>query len=138
MRSIFKMKKITKADVKAFFTLDRKDVVQLAVMAAVVCMNSDLCSASSVETKTLTDADTGATISTISTPLKTIEGFMSGTVGKSIATIGAVVFGASWAANIENQVTKSAMRIAGGGAIAVGGSSIIADVTAGGTSGFLF
>ena len=126
------MKKITKADVKAFFTLDRKDVVQLAVMAAVLYMSSDVGFAS--KATALEGAETSGDLATISGPLKKIEGFMSGTVGKSVATIGAVVFGASWAANIENQVTKSAMRIAGGGAIAVGGSSIINDVT----SGFLF
>ena len=116
------MRKITKADVKAFFTLDRKDVVQLAVMAAVVLASSDVSFAKDM-------AATDKSIETIATPLEKIRGFMEGTVGKSIATIGAIVFGASWAANIENQVTKSAMRIAGGGAIAVGGSSIIKDVT---------
>ena len=126
------MKKITKADVKAFFTLDRKDMVQLAVMAAVLLASQDVSLAH--ESSALSGAETSGTIDTIGKPLKNIEGFMSGTVGKSVATIGAVVFGASWAANIENQVTKSAMRIAGGGAIAVGGSSIINDVT----SGFLF
>lgn len=127
------MKKITKADVKAFFTLDRKDVVQLAVMAGVLYMSSDVSFANQASQATLTGADQSATIGTIADPLKKIEGFMSGTVGKSVATIGAVVFGASWAANVENQVTKSAMRIAGGGAIAVGGASIVNDVT-----GFLF
>jgi len=126
------MKKITKADVKAFFTLDRKDVVQLAIMATVLISMQDVGFAS--KATALDGATTSGSIATIEGPLKTIEGFMAGTVGKSVATIGAVVFGASWAANIENQVTKSAMRIAGGGAIAVGGSSIINDVT----SGFLF
>ena len=121
------MKKITKADVKAFFTLDRKDVVQLAVMAGVLILGSDVSFAQ--------DDMKGATgnIATLEGPLDKVRSFMTGTVGKSVATIGAVAFGASWAANIENQVTKSAMRIAGGGAIAVGGSSIITDVT-----GFLF
>ena len=127
------MKKITKADVKAFFTLDRKDVVQLAVMAAVLILSQDGCLAHESGQK-LQGATEKGTLDTIGKPLQNIEGFMTGTVGKSITTIGAVVFGASWAANIENQVTKSAMRIAGGGAIAVGGSSIINDVT----SGFLF
>ena len=125
-------KRITKADIKAFFTLDRKDVIQLAVMAAVLISSQDSVLASTTANK-LEGAAAAATIDTINGPLQKIEGFMTGTVGKSVATIGAVVFGASWAANIENQVTKSAMRIAGGGAIAVGGSSIIADVT-----GFLF
>lgn len=127
MRSIFKMKKITKADVKAFFTLDRKDVVQLAIMAAVVLASSDVGFATDMNAK-------DGNIATLEGPLKKVRGFMEGTVGKSIATIGAICFGASWAANIENQITKSAMRIAGGGAIAVGGSSIISEVT----SGFLF
>ena len=121
------MKKITKADVKAFFTLDRKDVIQLCVMAGVLLMSSDVSFANQ------TEADFSGNISTLEGPLQKIQTFMTGTVGKSVATIGAVAFGASWAANIENQITKSAMRIAGGGAIAVGGSSIINDVT-----GFLF
>ena len=124
------MKKITKADVKAFFTLDRRDVVQLAVMAGVLLMGSDVSFASEAASEAKFDGD----IKTLTGPLERIQNFMTGTVGKSIATIGAVVFGASWAANIENQVTKSAMRIAGGGAIAVGGGAIVGEVA----SGFLF
>ncbi len=120
------MKKITKADVKAFFTLDRKDMVQLAVMAAVLLASQDVSFASDFESKK-------GQISTLSDPLEKIEGFMTGTVGKSIATIGAVAFGASWAANIENQITKSAMRIGGGGAVAASAPALLKDVT-----GFLF
>ena len=124
------MKKITKADVKAFFTLDKKDVVQLAVMAAVLLASQDVSFASEAGAK----ADFGGEIKSLSDPLQRIQTFMTGTVGKAVATIGAVTFGASWAANIENQITKSAMRIAGGGAIAVGGGGIVGEVA----SGFLF
>lgn len=120
------MKKITKADVKAFFTLDKKDVVQLAVMATVLLASQDVSFAEDFQNKS-------NEISTLSTPLKAIEDFMTGTVGKSIATIGAVAFGASWAANIENQITKSAMRIGGGGAVAASAPVLLKDVT-----GFLF
>ena len=121
------MKKITKADVKAFFTLDRKDVVQLAIMAGVIIMGSDISFAQ--------DANVSGTtsMSTLSTPINNIREFMSGTVAKSFATIGAVVFGASWAMNIENQITKAGMRIAGGSATAIGATNFINDAT-----GFLF
>ncbi len=120
------MKKITKADVKAFFTLDKKDMVQLTIMAGIILMNQDVSLASEFQNKS-------NQIATLSTPLENIENFMTGTVGKSIATIGAVAFGASWAANIENQVTKSAMRIGGGGAVAASAPVLLKDVT-----GFLF
>ena len=120
------MKKITKADVKAFFTLDKKDMVQLTIMAGIILMNQDVSLASDFQNKS-------SQIETLSGPLEKIENFMTGTVGKSIATIGAVAFGASWAANIENQVTKSAMRIGGGGAVAASAPALLKDVT-----GFLF
>lgn len=120
------MKKITKADIRAFFTLDKKDMVQLTIMAGIILMNQDVSLASDFQNK-------ANQIETLSGPLEKIENFMTGTVGKSIATIGAVAFGASWAANIENQVTKSAMRIGGGGAVAASAPALLKDVT-----GFLF
>ncbi len=120
------MKKITKAGIKAFFTLDRKDVVQLAVIAGVLAMSSDVSFAQS------TSDETGS-IATIAEPIDRVRQLMTGTVAKSMATIGAVVFGASWAMNIENQVTKAGMRIAGGSATALGATSIITEA-----SGFIF
>jgi len=120
------MKKITKADVRAFFTLDKKDIVQLTIMAGIILMNQDVSLASDFQNK-------ANQIETLSGPLEKIENFMSGTVGKAITSIGAVAFGASWAANIENQITKGAMRICGGGAIAANAPGLLNEVT-----GFLF
>lgn len=122
------MKKITKADIKAFFTLDKKDVVQLALIAGVLVMSSDVSFAQDANVQA-----NASGMSTLSKPIDNIREFMSGTVAKSFATIGAVVFGASWALNIENQITKAGMRIAGGSATAIGATSVINDAT-----GFLF
>ena len=80
---------------------------------------------------TYTDNITGSGgLSTITGPLDTISKTMTGPVASAITTIGAVVFGASWAANVDSQVTKGAMRVAGGSAVALGGATLIKDVNA--------
>ncbi len=60
---------------------------------------------------------TDDTISVITQPLSRMENLMAGPVPKAIVTIGAATGAASWALNIENQVTKTAMRVVGGGNI---------------------
>ena len=75
---------------------------------------------------------TTSTVTTITGPLTTMQNLMTGPVQTAITTIGAAVGGASWAMNIENQVTKTAMRVVGGGAVALGAAGFISQ-----TAGFL-
>ena len=72
---------------------------------------------------------TDDTISVITQPLSRMENLMSGPVPKAIVTIGAATGAASWALNIENQVTKMAMRVVGGGSVALGAATFVSQTT---------
>jgi len=72
---------------------------------------------------------TDDTISVITEPLGRMEKLMSGPVPKAIVTIGAATGAASWALNIENQVTKTAMRVVGGGSVALGAATFVSQTT---------
>ena len=72
---------------------------------------------------------TDNTISVITQPLTRMENLMSGPVPKAIVTIGAATGAASWALNIENQVTKTAMRVVGGGSVALGAATFVSQTT---------
>ena len=98
--------------------------LQLAIMAGTVLLMQDSSFAQNAHKE-----DKAATISTIEEPLKKMATVMSGSVAKGIVTIGAAVGAASWAMNIENQVTKTAMRVIGGGSVAAGASTFLVDTT---------
>lgn len=72
---------------------------------------------------------TDDTISVITQPLSRMENLMSGPVPKAIVTIGAATGAASWALNVENQVTKTAMRVVGGGSVALGAATFVSQTT---------
>ena len=75
---------------------------------------------------------TTSSISQITNPLNSMRDLMTGPVPTGIATIGAAVGGASWALNIESQITKTAMRVVGGSGVALGAAGFIQN-----TAGFL-
>lgn len=72
---------------------------------------------------------TDDTISVITQPLSRMENLMSGPVPKAIVTIGAATGAASWALNIESQITKTAMRVVGGGSVALGAATFVSQTT---------
>ena len=72
---------------------------------------------------------TDDTISVLTQPLSRMESLMSGPVPKAIVTIGAATGAASWALNIENQITKTAMRVVGGGSVALGAATFVSQTT---------
>ena len=74
-------------------------------------------------------ASASSNISVITDPLNRMETLMSGPVPKAIVTIGAATGAASWALNIENQITKTAMRVVGGGSVALGAATFISQTT---------
>ena len=74
-------------------------------------------------------ASASSNISVITEPLTRMETLMSGPVPKAIVTIGAATGAASWALNIENQITKTAMRVVGGGSVALGAATFISQTT---------
>lgn len=72
---------------------------------------------------------TDDTISVLTQPLTRMENLMAGPVPKAIVTIGAATGAASWALNIENQITKTAMRVVGGGSVALGAATFVSQTT---------
>ena len=96
--------------------------LQLGMMAVVAGLMPD----------SVAFAQSGAsddTISVLPQPLSRMESLMSGPVPKAIVTIGAATGAASWALNIENQVTKTAMRVVGGGSVALGAATFVSQTT---------
>ena len=84
-------------------------------------------------------ANTGASVTSITGPIETLEGLLTGTVAKAGSTIAIAVGGLGWAMGTEQQITKFATRAAVGGGIAVGGGNVLHDVVGDGqASGCLF
>ena len=90
-------------------------------MAAVILMPDSVSYAQS--------GTTDDTISVLTQPLSRMENLMSGPVPKAIVTIGAATGAASWALNVENQITKTAMRVVGGGSVALGAATFVSQTT---------
>ena len=103
--------------------------LRLALMAACAfSFSPDTITYAATATTTGATSGTGH-ISAIEQPLQTMRTVMEGPVPRAIVTMGAVVGGASWAMNIDNQVTKTAMRVIGGGSVALGAATFISDST---------
>ena len=111
-----------KIKAKKFLKENRWALTRITLaMAAVVLMPDSVSYAQS--------GTTDDTISVITQPLSRMENLMSGPVPKAIVTIGAATGAASWALNIENQITKTAMRVVGGGSVALGAATFVSQTT---------
>ena len=97
-----------------FFQRHKWTIFKMGVMALAVEFIPDVSYAQNTTTSTVT---------TITGPLTTMQNLMTGPVPTAITTIGAAVGGASWA---------TAMRVVGGGAVALGAAGFISQ-----TAGFL-
>ena len=107
---------------KKFVQENRWAMIRIMLVVAVVIIFPD----------SVTYAQTGTTddtIAVITKPLSRMESLMSGPVPKAIVTIGAALGAASWALNVENQITKTAMRVVGGGSVALGAATFISQTT---------
>ena len=111
-----------KSKAKKFLQENRWTLVRITLAVAVVIIFPD--SVSYAQSGTTDD-----TISVITKPLSRMESLMSGPVPKAIVTIGAAVGAASWALNVENQITKTAMRVVRGGSVALGAATFISQTT---------
>ena len=111
-----------KMQVTKFLRENRWTLARIGVAAAAVVILPD----------SVSYAQSGATDDTISVltqPLSRMESLMSGPVPKAIVTIGAAMGAASWALNIENQITKTAMRVVGGGSVALAAATFVNQTT---------
>ena len=102
----------------AFLKRNKGTFIQMGIIAGTVAIMGDTTYAG-------LKAGSGA-FGVIETPLQNFQTFMTGSVPKAIGTIGCGIVGASWAMNIENQMTKAGMRVIGGTAAAMGAGSLIA------------
>ena len=108
-----------------FFQKNKATLLKIGMMAVVAAIMPEISYASNTTTSDVS-------VITGPLPLDTMHDLMTGPVPTAIVTIGAAVGGASWAMNIESQVTKTAMRVVGGGAVALGAANFISQ-----TAGFL-
>lgn len=111
-----------KSKAKTFLIENRWTLARLGLAVAAVILMPD--SVSYAQSGTTDD-----TISVLTQPLSRMESLMSGPVPKAIVTIGAATGAASWALNIENQITKTAMRVVGGGSVALGAATFVSQTT---------
>ena len=111
-----------KTKVVNFVKENKWTLVRLGVMAVAVGLVPDVSYAQNTSTA-------NGNITTISEPLTRMQNLMTGAVPTAIVTIGAALGGASWAMNIENQVTKMAMRVVGGSSVAIGAAGFINQTT---------
>lgn len=111
-----------KGQVTKFLRENRWTLAKIGVAAAVMAILLD--SVSYAQSGTTDD-----TISVITQPLSRMENLMAGPVPKAIVTIGAAVGAASWALNVENQITKTAMRVVGGGSVALAAATFVNQTT---------
>ena len=111
-----------KSKAAKFMSENRWTLARIGLAVAAVVIMPD--SVSYAQSGTTDD-----TISVITQPLTRMENLMSGPVPKAIVTIGAATGAASWALNIENQVTKTAMRVVGGGSVALGAATFVSQTT---------
>lgn len=123
-----KMQKKIRAGFKngvSFVKNNKLFMLKLGIMAAVVVTSADTAFA-----QTVTEG-TGAVnnMTTLTTPIERMRGFMTGYVPSALVSIGAVMAGAGYTMNIDNQVVKTCMRIGGGGAATIGAVGFINDFT---------
>lgn len=124
------MKKLTWKDAKKFVSDNKVMFVQCALMVGIGVLTSDT---SFADTFTQAEGQTVGGFSAITDPLDKVKTLMTGKVPAAIGTIGAGIAGASWAMNLENQMTKAGMRVIGGTGVAIGAGSVLT-----GAGGVLF
>lgn len=113
------MKKFDKRQVINFVKKNKWTILKIGIMAGAVVMMPD----TALAVDNSSSANGGLTV--ISGPIEKFEQLMSGEVAKAFVTMGVVIGGASWAMNLENQVVKAAMRVVGGGSVAIGGTNLV-------------
>jgi len=120
------MKKVTWKGIKKFVSENKVPMIQLGVMVAIAAVSMDASFANDIG-----DVAGENGFSTLTGPMNKMKNFMTGPAPKAIGTIGVGIAGASWALNIENQVTKAGMRLLGGTGAAIGAGSLLGNVTTG-------
>lgn len=112
---------------KKFVKENKLQLFQISLMVGIAALSTDSALANAVG-KAEGNADQA--FNAITGPLDKMQTLMTGKVPAAIGTIGAGIAGASWAFNIENQMTKAGMRVIGGTGVAIGAESVLNGATA--------
>lgn len=119
--------KINNLNIRTLLKNNRLMLTQLTVMGAVIITN-DTTFAASVQ-------DSGS-FGVISKPLEAVGSTLTGPVAKAVGTVGIAAACLATGLNMEQQMMKRGIQLAGGVAGAIGATSLLADATS--ASGLLF
>ena len=131
---------ITKAQVKSFLKASAPVVLQLTIMmlpaAIAFASNGDAGGAAAAAGAAAESNTVG--ITPLDKPLQTITTALTGPIPVLVTGGGVALAGMSWAMGWEQQVMSRGIKVAGGGAIAVGAGSFMSSVIGKGLTGCLF
>ena len=133
---------ITKAQVKSFLKASAPVVLQLTIMmlpAAIAFASSGDTSGAAAAGGAAGGQNADSTgITPLDKPLQTISSALTGPIPILVTGGGVALAGMSWAMGWEQQVMSRGIKVAGGGAIAMGAGSFMSSVIGKGLTGCLF
>ena len=131
---------ITKAQVKSFLKASAPVVLQLTIMmlpaAISFASTGDPSAAGGAAAGGQNGNSTG--ITPLDKPLQTISSALTGPIPILVTGGGVALAGMSWAMGWEQQVMSRGIKVAGGGAIAMGAGNFMQSVIGKGLTGCLF
>jgi len=133
---------ITKAQVKSFLKASAPVVLQLTIMmlpaAISFASTGDTSGAAAAGGAAGGQSGDSTGITPLDKPLQTISSALTGPIPILVTGGGVALAGMSWAMGWEQQVMSRGIKVAGGGAIAMGAGSFMSSVIGKGLTGCLF
>ena len=133
---------ITKAQVKAFLKASAPVVLQLTIMmlpaAISFASTGDTSGAAAAGGAAGGQSGDSTGITPLDKPLQTISSALTGPIPILVTGGGVALAGMSWAMGWEQQVMSRGIKVAGGGAIAMGAGNFMQSVIGKGLTGCLF
>lgn len=133
---------ITKAQVKSFLKASAPVVLQLTIMmlpAAISFASTGDTSGAAAAGGAAGGQNANSTgITPLDKPLQTISSALTGPIPILVTGGGVALAGMSWAMGWEQQVMSRGIKVAGGGAIAMGAGNFMQSVIGKGLTGCLF
>ena len=133
---------ITKAQVKSFLKASAPVVLQLTIMmlpaAISFASTGDTSGAAAAGGAAGGQSGDSTGITPLDKPLQTISSALTGPIPILVTGGGVALAGMSWAMGWEQQVMSRGVKVAGGGAIAMGAGNFMQSVIGKGLTGCLF
>lgn len=114
---------LTAEKITGYVRSHKWELAKIGVMAAVMLLPETSAFAQSVDATEVSGFDA------LQKPMTNLQKFLTGPVPKAGVTIAAAAGCTSWALNVENQITKFALRAAMGGGGALGAAGLINGIT---------